>query len=97
MICHLLLFAAAAINAAKDKQPHIVLVLADDLGHSDVTFNNKAILTTPFLDSLSANKFFKRRSAILTSRKLAVKELYLNSNINLLLSQLSLIFDGLMV
>ena len=78
MICRLLLFAAAAINAARDKQPHIVLVLADDLGHSDVTFNNKAVLTTPFLDSLSTNNFFKRRSAILTSRKMAVKEFYLN-------------------
>lgn len=48
------------IKPLKDLQPNIVYILADDLGWSDVSWNNRNIDTTPFLKSL------RKRGTILT-------------------------------
>ena len=40
------------------KQPHILLIVADDLGYNDVGYHNKEVMT-PMLDGLA------RRSVIL--------------------------------
>jgi len=47
------------------------LVLADDLGYSDVTWNNPKVLTTPFLNKLRKSEYFKDRSARLTNTEVA--------------------------
>ena len=42
-------------QTSTEKQPNIIYILADDLGWADVNWNNKAINSTPFLESLLSN------------------------------------------
>ena len=41
--------------ASIDTRPNIIFVLPDDLGWSDVTWNNEKVRTTPFLKELTLN------------------------------------------
>src|SRR5262245_40327701 len=61
-----LTFGAAAIAAAPrgvraEDRPHIVLILADDLGWHDVSFNGRKEWSTPNLDALAARGTVFRR------------------------------------
>jgi arylsulfatase A-like enzyme len=52
----LILLFLQFLNAESDReQPNIIYILADDLGWGDVNWNNKAINSTPFLESLLKN------------------------------------------
>ncbi|CAG5109839.1 Oidioi.mRNA.OKI2018_I69.chr2.g4321.t2.cds [Oikopleura dioica] len=66
MIKHRLLFCLflkilAAREKINEEQPNIIFVLVDDLGWSDVSWNNKKIKATPFLGQL------EKHSVTLTS------------------------------
>ena len=50
-LCSLLLVCS---GFAKDKQPNVVLIFADDMGYGDVTsYNAKSKIHTPNLDRLA--------------------------------------------
>lgn len=49
-----LLFAAITIKFTIATQPHIIMIMADDLGWNDVGFHGSEI-ETPFLDKLRNN------------------------------------------
>ncbi|BBO90728.1 arylsulfatase B [Desulfosarcina ovata] len=51
-----ILLAAATVGAAvsSTKKPNIVIIVADDLGYSDVGFNNAKDMKTPNLDTLAS-------------------------------------------
>lgn len=48
-----LLFSAAAVSAAETR-PHIVLVMADDMGWGQTSYNGHPVLKTPHLDAMAA-------------------------------------------
>ena len=61
------------------KQPNIIFVLVDDLGWSDVSWNNQKVHSTPFMsemvangtlltDSYSTHRCSPTRAALLTGR-----------------------------
>jgi arylsulfatase A-like enzyme len=49
-----LYFAAAAFAADNANRPHIVLVMADDMGWGQTSYNRHPILKTPNLDAMAA-------------------------------------------
>ena len=54
MIWFILVFVLSVVHSAKDKekQPNIIYILSDDLGHADVGFTGGKI-ETPNLDRLA--------------------------------------------
>lgn len=46
--------AFASLAAADDKPPHIVFMMADDLGWQDVGYNGGRVIKTPSIDALAA-------------------------------------------
>ena len=64
----LLVITKSCVSA--DERPNIIFVLTDDLGWSDVTWNNKAVNSTPFMASLiETGKASKLRNSYSTHRK----------------------------
>lgn len=53
LICAALSLAAAASSHAADR-PHIVLVMADDMGWGETSYNGHPVLETPNLDAMAA-------------------------------------------
>ena len=49
------LFLAAAALGAASKQPNLIFIVADDLGHGDVGFNGCKDIPTPNLDAMARN------------------------------------------
>lgn len=52
-VCVLLGAAPAVALAARDRPPHVVMILADDLGWRDVGFMGNGFVETPHLDALA--------------------------------------------
>ena len=50
----LLPFSAAAAAAEPTSRPHIILVMADDMGWGETSYNGHPILKTPHLDAMAA-------------------------------------------
>ena len=56
ILINILIFLISCHAVTQDKkQPNIIFILADDLGWSDVSWNNKRSDTTPFMASLMNN------------------------------------------
>lgn len=84
IFCKTLAFTAIATSAAsgqsENKQPNIILIMADDLGWGDVGFNGNTQIKTPHLDALANqglifNRFYSAcavssptRASVLTGR-----------------------------
>ena len=49
------LFGAGAFAANDLSRPHIILVMADDMGWGETSYNRNAILKTPHLDAMAGN------------------------------------------
>ena len=79
-LCLSMVAAETRWTEEKDReQPNIIFVLADDLGWSDVGWNNELVKTTPFMDGLlkkstkltqayATHRCSPTRAAILTGR-----------------------------
>jgi arylsulfatase A-like enzyme len=52
--CCILLLAGAGVCAQSSDRPNIVLIVADDLGYSDVGFNGCSDIPTPNIDRIAA-------------------------------------------
>ncbi|XP_071955176.1 arylsulfatase J-like [Antedon mediterranea] len=79
MLLCLLLFTILGSVKANNKQPHIILIVADDLGWNDVSFHGSGQIPTPNIDQLAyegvilSNYYVQHictptRSALLTGR-----------------------------
>ena len=55
MVTFLFLLHFCFAESTLAEKPNIIYILADDLGWADVNWNNKAINSTPFLESLLTN------------------------------------------
>jgi arylsulfatase A-like enzyme len=54
LTCGILLWAGADIHAQSSDRPNIVMIVADDLGYSDVGFNGCQDIPTPNIDRIAA-------------------------------------------
>mgnify|MGYP006279658757 FL=1 len=68
LLRHLALLASAAGLTAADstsspdlRRPHIVLVMADDMGWGETSYNGHPVLKTPHLDALAAAEASRAR------------------------------------
>lgn len=53
--------ACMTVEASPKEKPHIILIMADDMGWGDVGFNGNKIVKTPHLDALAADGLVMQR------------------------------------
>ena len=54
LVASLTLFPAGAVASNKNQRPNLILILADDLGHGDLSCHGSTEVRTPHLDRLAA-------------------------------------------
>ena len=65
----LLLIGIEAESQGEDNRPNIIFVITDDLGWSDVSWNNKQLNSTPFMaDLIEKGRASSLRNSYVTHR-----------------------------
>jgi arylsulfatase A-like enzyme len=64
LACVFMLMAVTMAQAVEQKQPNIILILADDLGYGDLSLHGSTVIETPHLDRLGAESMQFRNFSV---------------------------------